>query len=98
MVEDGQVTKLLSGTPQGDVISPLLSNIYLAVLDKLWERRHAHLGELVTQVDEYVRSRLRRFMLRRKGRSLRPGEAERWTHHEHGLRRLRGTVKYPEAA
>ena len=38
----------------------------------------------------------------RKGRNLRPGEAERWTHdffhHEHGLHRLRGTVKYPEAA
>jgi len=236
VMEDGQVTKLLSGTPQGGVISPLLSNIYLAVLDKLWERRHAHLGELVRycddfvilcratkaceeaetrvreilarlrlelhpdktrrvdlsrgrqgfdflgchlrkrmsgpiwekerrrvfflqrcpsqrsmkrvrqrvkqmtgrnrngvkdvrviirdinpvlrgwgnyfrtgnaaqkfiQVDDYVRSRLRRFMVRRKGRNLRPGEAQRWTHdffhHEHGLHRLRGTVKYPEAA
>jgi RNA-directed DNA polymerase len=53
------------------------------------------------QVDDHVRSRLRRFMLRRKGRNLRAGEALRWTHdffHDHGLHRLRGTVKYPEAA
>jgi RNA-directed DNA polymerase len=236
VMEDGQVTAMLSGTPQGGVISPLLSNIYLGVLDKLWERRHAHLGELVrycddfviickntkaceeaearvreilarlklelhpektrrvdlsrgrqgfdflgchlrkrmsgpiwekerrrvyflqrwpsqrsmkrvrqrvkeltgshrngvkdvrvlirdinpvlrgwgnyfrtgnaakkfNQVDGYVRSRLVRFMMRRKGRNLRAGEVARWTndffHHQHGLHRLRGTVKYPEAA
>jgi len=29
------------------VISPLLSNIYLAVLDAVWEKRCAHLGVLV---------------------------------------------------
>ena len=235
VMEDGQETMMLSGTPQGGVISPLLSNIYLGVLDKLWERRHAHLGELVRyaddlvilcrstkaceeaesrireilqrlrlelhpektrrvdlsrgrqgfdflgchlrkrmsgpiwekerkrvyflqrwpsarnmkrvrqrvkemtgrnrnkvkdvrviirdinpvlrgwanffrtgnaavkfkQVDDYVRRRLRGFMVKRKGRNLRPGEASRWTHdffHEHGLYRLRGTIKYPEAA
>ena len=40
-------------------------------------------------------------MLKRKGRNLRAGEASRWTHdffHGHGLYRLRGTIKYPEAA
>jgi len=54
------------------------------------------------QIDDYARSRLRRFMVRRKGRNLRAGEAERWTHdvfyHQHGLHRLRGNVQYPEAA
>jgi group II intron reverse transcriptase/maturase len=54
VMEDGQVTARLSGTPQGGVISPLLSNIYLAVLDKLWQRRHAHLGELVRYADDFV--------------------------------------------
>ena len=235
VMEDGQVTAMLSGTPQGGVISPLLSNIYLGVLDKLWERRHAHLGELVrycddfvvlcrnkkaceeaegkvreilrrlklelhpektgrvdlswgrqgfdflgchlrkrlcgplwekqrrrvyflqrwpsmrsmkrvrqrvkemtgrnrngvkdvrviirdinpvlrgwgnyfrtgnadqkfNRIDDYVRRRLRSFMVKRKGRNLRAGEASRWTHdffQGHGLYRLRGTVKYPEAA
>ena len=235
VMENGQVTTMLSGTPQGGVISPLLSNIYLGVLDKLWERRHAHLGELVryaddfvilcrtkkaceeaegkvreilrrlklelhpektgrvdlswgrqgfdflgchlhkrmsgpiwarerrrvyflqrwpstrsmkrvrqrvkemtgrnrngvkdvrviirdinpvlrgwgnyfrtgnadvkfNRIDDYVRQRLRSFLVKRKGRNLRAGEASRWTHdffHDHGLHRLRGTIKYPEAA
>ena len=53
------------------------------------------------QIDHYVSGRLRRFMVRRKGRNLRRGEANPWTHdffHRHGLHRLRGTIKYPEAA
>jgi len=29
----------VSGTPQGGVISPLLSNIYLHYLDAVWERQ-----------------------------------------------------------
>ena len=54
VMEDGQETALLSGTPQGGVISPLLSNIYLHVLDELWERRYSHLGMLVRYCDDFV--------------------------------------------
>lgn len=45
------------GTPQGGVISPLLANCYLHVLDRLWRRRHltgklqAH---LVRYADDFV--------------------------------------------
>jgi hypothetical protein len=35
-------------------ISPLLSNIYLHVLDRLWEDRCAHLGTLVRYADDFV--------------------------------------------
>lgn len=236
VMDEGRVTETVSGTPQGGVISPLLSNIFLSVLDELWTRKHSHLGELVryaddfvvmcdtraacveaervvrailarlglelhpdktrrvelswgkegfdflgchlrkrlsgpiwerarkrvyflqrqpsqrsmkrvrqrvkertgrgrsgvsdvrvlvaelnpilrgwgnyfrtgnaaskfNQVDDYVRSRLRTFLVKRKGRNLRPGEAAAWTHdffhQQHGLHRLRGSVKYPEAA
>jgi hypothetical protein len=42
------------GTPQGVVISPLLSNIYLHVLDLLWTRHSAPLGTLVRYADDFV--------------------------------------------
>jgi hypothetical protein len=42
------------GTPQGGVISPLLSNIYQHVLDRVWEDRCAHLGTLVRYADDFV--------------------------------------------
>ena len=44
----------MTGTPQGGVISPLLSNIYLHVLDRVWEDRCAHLGTLVRYADDFV--------------------------------------------
>jgi len=232
VMDEGEVRTALAGTPQGGVISPLLSNIYLHALDATWERRHAHLGLLVryaddfvvmcdteaacieaeqrvrailvrlglelhsektrrldlsrgrqgfdflgchlhkrmsgriwekegrrvyflqrwpsqrslqrvrqrvkehtgrnrngvkdvqvlirdlnpilrgwgnyfrtgnaarkfNQLDSYVRNRLHRFMVKRKGRNLRPGEADQWTRDffwQHGLHRLRGTIRYP---
>ncbi|KIG13150.1 Retron-type RNA-directed DNA polymerase [Enhygromyxa salina] len=54
VIEDGRRTELVSGTPQGGVISPLLSNIYLHVLDEVWTRRYAHLGTLVRYADDFV--------------------------------------------
>jgi RNA-directed DNA polymerase len=54
VMEGGLVTESLSGTPQGGVISPLLSNIYLNVLDTVWEKRYAHLGVLVRYADDFV--------------------------------------------
>ncbi|MGQ0508078.1 MAG: group II intron reverse transcriptase/maturase [Myxococcaceae bacterium] len=54
VMEDGQERKLMSGTPQGGVISPLLSNIYLHRLDEEWEARYAHLGTLVRYADDFV--------------------------------------------
>jgi RNA-directed DNA polymerase len=54
VMEDGLVTNPTSGTPQGGVISPLLSNIYLSVLDVVWEKRCAQLGVLVRYADDFV--------------------------------------------
>jgi group II intron reverse transcriptase/maturase len=54
VMEDGRETPLISGTPQGGVISPLLSNIYLHVLDTVWTRQCAHLGTLVRYADDFV--------------------------------------------
>jgi len=54
VMEEGQVTATVAGTPQGGVISPLLSNIYLHVLDTVWTRRSPHLGVLVRYADDFV--------------------------------------------
>jgi RNA-directed DNA polymerase len=53
------------------------------------------------QVDDYVVKRLRGFLRRRHGRNLHAGRADRWTEdwfNGLGLYRLRGTIRYPEAA
>jgi RNA-directed DNA polymerase len=54
------------------------------------------------QLDSYVWMRLRRLLLARYGRNLHAGRAEVWTRdwfvEQHGLHRLRGTVRYPGAA
>ena len=54
VMEEGQWTRTMAGTPQGGVISPLLSNIYLQVLDRVWEDRCAHVGTLVRYADDFV--------------------------------------------
>jgi RNA-directed DNA polymerase len=54
VMEDGRKVAMLSGTPQGGVISPLLSNIYLSFLDEVWQKRCAELGTLVRYADDFV--------------------------------------------
>ncbi|MCA3013113.1 MAG: group II intron reverse transcriptase/maturase [Myxococcaceae bacterium] len=54
ILDDGRLTTPTAGTPQGGVISPLLANISLHVLDEEWERKHAHLGVLVRYADDFV--------------------------------------------
>jgi RNA-directed DNA polymerase len=53
------------------------------------------------QADSYVEFRLRRLMIKKRGRNLRAGQAGAWTEewfNGHGLHRLRGTIRYPGAA
>jgi RNA-directed DNA polymerase len=54
VMEEGIVSPIVAGTPQGGVISPLLSNIYLHVLDKLWTRTGSRYGTLVRYADDFV--------------------------------------------
>jgi RNA-directed DNA polymerase len=42
------------GVAQGSVISPLLANVVLHELDRLWEDRCRHLGQLVRYCDDFV--------------------------------------------
>lgn len=54
VMEEGAVKATPTGTPQGGVISPLLANIYLNVLDRVWESRCRHLGILIRYADDFV--------------------------------------------
>ncbi len=58
VMEEMQVRKETTGTPQGGVISPLLANLYLHWLDLTWEnkgfgKRH-HDAHLVRYADDFV--------------------------------------------
>jgi group II intron reverse transcriptase/maturase len=54
VMEDGTVRETLAGTPQGGVISPLLANIYLHLLDRLWAAKCGSLGRLIRYADDFV--------------------------------------------
>jgi group II intron reverse transcriptase/maturase len=60
VLEDGQVTTPDLGSPQGGVISPLLSNVYLNLVDRIWvkrgypNRRDGWEGTLVRYADDMV--------------------------------------------
>jgi RNA-directed DNA polymerase len=63
--------------------------------------RTGNAADKFRQVDDYVVWRLRRLMIKKRGRNLRAGQAQAWTEewfNGHGLHRLRGTVRYPKAA
>ena len=50
VMEDGQVRRPVTGTPQGGVISPLLCNVYLHRIDRVWNVREH--GVLVRFADD----------------------------------------------
>jgi RNA-directed DNA polymerase len=52
VMADGSLERTVAGTPQGGVISPLLANVYLHVLDRELARRNV--GELVRYADDGV--------------------------------------------
>ena len=52
VMQDGMLRRTIAGTPQGGVISPLLSNIYLQALDQAFADG-AH-GRLVRYADDFV--------------------------------------------
>ncbi|HET9143104.1 group II intron reverse transcriptase/maturase [Actinophytocola sp.] len=63
--------------------------------------RTGNAGHKFRQIDDYVVWRLRRLLIKKRGRNLRAGQAAQWTEqwfNQHGLHRLRGTIRYPKAA
>jgi len=63
--------------------------------------RTGNAADKFTQIDRYVVWRLKRLLIKKRGRNLHAGVADQWTEDwfsAHGLYRLRGTVRYPKAA
>ncbi len=63
--------------------------------------RTGNAADKFRQIDWYVTMRLFRLQVKKRGRNLRAGVADQWTEdwlNQRGLYRLRGTVRYPQAA
>ena len=63
--------------------------------------RTGNAADKFTQIDRYVTWRLKRLLIKKRGRNLRAGQADQWTtawFKEHGLHQLSGTIRYPKAA
>jgi len=63
--------------------------------------RTGNAADKFRQADKYAVFRLRRLMIKKRGRNLHAGQLEAWTEewfNGHGLYQLRGTVRYPKAA
>jgi RNA-directed DNA polymerase len=63
--------------------------------------RTGNAADKFVQLDRYVAWRLKRLLIKKRGRNLRAGQAERWTpawFHDQGLHKLMGTIRYPKAA
>jgi RNA-directed DNA polymerase len=63
--------------------------------------RTGNAGTKFIAIDRYVAWRLHRLLVKKRGRNLRPGQADTWTRtwfHDQGLHKLMGTIRYPKAA
>lgn len=80
-----------------DVIGRL--NLFLRGWGNYFRTGNAH--QKFTTMDRYVLWRLKRLLIKKRGRNLRAGQVDRWTptwFHDQGLHRLMGTIRYPKAA
>jgi RNA-directed DNA polymerase len=63
--------------------------------------RTGNASDKFVSMDRYVAWRLKRLLIKKRGRNLRAGQAGRWTRtwfHDQGLHKLMGTIRYPKAA
>jgi RNA-directed DNA polymerase len=63
--------------------------------------RTGNASDKFRQLDRHVSWRLKRLLIKKRGRNLRAGQAGRWTEawfHDQGLHKLLGTIRYPKVA
>ena len=80
-----------------DVIHDL--NLFLRGWGNYFRTGNAH--QKFRSLDRHVAWRLRRLLIKKRGRNLHAGQAAPWTEawlHDQGLHKLMGTIRYPKAA
>jgi RNA-directed DNA polymerase len=80
-----------------DVIYDL--NLYLRGWGNYFRTGNA--AQKFRHIDRHVAWRLKRLLIKKRGRNLRGGQADRWTEawlHDQGLYKLLGTIRYPKAS
>ena len=63
--------------------------------------RTGNAADKFVAMDRHVAWRLKRLLIKKRGRNLRPGQADTWSRtwfHDQGLHKLMGTIRYPKAA
>ena len=63
--------------------------------------RTGNAAEKFRQLDRHVAWKLKRLLIKKRGRNLHAGQAAKWTEawfHDQGLHKLTGTIRYPKAA
>ena len=63
--------------------------------------RTGNAADKFVSLDRHVVWRLKRLLIKKRGRNLRAGQTARWTpawFHDQGLHKLMGTIRYPKAA
>jgi len=63
--------------------------------------RSGNASDKFVQLDRHVAWRLKRLLIKQRGRNLRAGQAGTWTpawFHDQGLHQLMGTIRYPKTA
>jgi len=63
--------------------------------------RTGNAADKFVQLDRHVAWRLKRLLIKQRGRNLRAGQASKWTRswfHDQGLHQLMGTIRYPTTA
>jgi RNA-directed DNA polymerase len=85
------------GLELSDVIEAL--NLFLRGWGNYFRTGNA--ADKFVSLDRHVVWRLKRLLIKKRGRNLRAGQAGRWTpawFHDQGLHQLMGTIRYPKAA
>ena len=63
--------------------------------------RTGNAGTKFGAMDRYVWWRLKRLLMKKRGRNLRAAHVDKWSRawfHDQGLHKLHGTIRYPKAA